>query len=194
MFLKICGITRAERRGARGRRAGRDGARLRLLAARARATSTPERGRGDRRARAGRACRRSACSSTSRRRRSSRRSPRRPASRSCSCTATSPPSYAAALTRPVLRALGVDGALDDAWPLDDDAAARRGRSGAAGRHRHGGGLDAGRGGGARSGAIVLAGGLTPDNVGGGDCRGAPVRRGRVVGRRSGAGREGSRRR
>jgi phosphoribosylanthranilate isomerase len=74
-----------------------------------------------------------------------------------------PVSYAAALAQPLLRALDVDAALDDGWPPETtillDAADRERRGGTGARVDWARAEEV-----ARRRQVVLAGGLTPENV------------------------------
>ena len=101
-----------------------------------------------------------------------------------------PVSYASELTQPLLRALAVDAAATTDWPLDTtillDAADRDRRGGTGTRVDWEKAESI-----ARTRRVVLAGGLSPENVEAAVRLGGPVGRGCVVGRRSGAGREGS---
>ena len=186
-LVKICGITRLEDAAAAvdARRAAR---RLRVLAGQpARRSIRTGRAAIVRGAAAVRDARRRVREPAGRRRATASRD--WSGSAPCSCTATRRPTYRGALARPVhqggrrRRRRDVDGV--DALAAGRHAArsTRTIRCAAAAPGRR---VDwtRRRGAGARGGRSMLAGGLTPENVGRGDRARAAVRRRRVVRRRS----------
>ena len=136
----------------------------------------PERRGRDRRARCPRPSRPSACSSTSRwqafagRWRETRRHDRAAARRRAASVRGRAGAAGAARDR-----RWTPPTTTRTWPPGDDDPARRRRPGSARRHRHDGGLDEGRRRWRARGRVVLAGGLTPENVAGGDRAGASRR-------------------